>query len=171
MAVFSPWALAPLAFLAGCVLLSRSRFRRGVASSCDRCGRAFCPRCRRFGDPPDYCTMCARMLRREVSDIEAQAAEASAARRRASARASVGRIVSLFLPGSHAFEEGRPIAGALTLFFFFLGAAAVLLDHRFFDPLTLPPSGPRASVVAGAVLALLVWLRAQFVGRRAPGGA
>ena len=68
-------------------------------------------------------------------------------------------------------EEGRPIAGALTLFFFFLGAAAVLLDHRFFDPLTLPPSGPRASVVAGAVLALLVWLRAQFVGRRAPGGA
>jgi tetratricopeptide (TPR) repeat protein len=171
MAVFSPWALAPLLFLVGGVLLARTRGRRGIASSCERCGRSFCPRCRRYGDPPDYCTMCARMLRREVSDIEAQAAEASAARRRASARARVGRVVSLFLPGSHAFEEGRPVAGTLTLFFFFLGAAAVLLDHHFFDPLTLPPSAPRASVVAGAAFALLVWLRAQFVGRRAPGGA
>jgi hypothetical protein len=115
--------------------------------------------------------MCARMLRREVPDIEAQAAEASAARRRVSARARVGRIVSLFLPGSHAFEEGRPVAGTLTLFVFSLGVAAAILDHRFFDPLTLPPSWPRASVLAGAALALLVWLRAQFVGRRAPGGA
>ena len=171
MAVFSPWALAPLLFLAGGVLLARSRRRRGVASSCERCGRAFCPRCRRYGDPPDYCTMCARMLRREVPDIEAQAAEASAARRRVSARARVGRIVSLFLPGSHAFEEGRPVAGTLTLFVFSLGVAAAILDHRFFDPLTLPPSWPRASILAGAALALLVWLRAQFVGRRAPGGA
>ncbi len=171
MAVFSPWALAPLFFLGGGVLLSRSRGRRAVASSCERCGRAFCPRCRRYGDPPDYCTMCARMLRREVSDIEAQAAEADAARRRASARARAGRIASLFLPGSHAFEEGRPVAGTLTLFLFFLGAATALVDHRLFDPLTLPPSVPRATVVAGAALALAVWLRAQLVGRRAPGGA
>ncbi len=170
-AIFSPWALAPLALLGVGIGLARFRQRRGVASICERCGRAFCNRCRRYGDPPDYCTMCARLLRREVSDIEAQAAEATAARRRASSRSRAGRIASLLLPGSHAFEEGRPLAGTWMLFLFFLGLAAAYLDERFFDPVTLPPSGLRVSVVAGGGLALLVWLRAQFVGRRAPGGS
>ena len=170
-AIFSPWALAPLALLASAIGLARLRHRRGVASICERCGRAFCDRCRRYGDPPDYCTMCARLLRREVSDIEAQAAEASAARRRASSRSRAGRIASLFLPGSHAFEEGRPLTGAAMLFLFFFGLAAAYLDERFFDPVTLPPAGLRVSVVAGTALALVVWLRAQFVGRRAPGGS
>lgn len=170
-AIFSPWAVAPLGFLAAGVLLARLRRRRGVASVCERCGRAFCNRCRRYGDPPVYCAMCARLLRREVSDIEAQAAEAAAARRRTAARARGSRIASLLLPGSHAFEEGRPLAGTAMLFFFFLGLGAAVLDERFFDPLTLPPSGVRVSVVVGGALAFLVWLRAQLVGRRAPGGA
>ena len=171
MAIVSPWALAPIALFGVGVVLARLRRRRGVASVCDRCGRAFCNRCRRYGDPPDYCTMCARLARREVSDIEAQAAEASAAQRRASSRSRAGRIASLLLPGSHAFGEGRPLVGTATLFLFFLGLAAVIIDERFFDPVTLPPVGLRLSVVAGGALALLVWLRAQFVGRRAPGGA
>ena len=170
MALVSPWALAPLALLGAGIGLSRLR-RRGVASSCERCGRAFCNRCRRYGDPPDYCTMCARLLRREVSDIEAQAAEASAARRRASSRSHAGRLVSLLLPGSHAFEEGRALMGAATLFLFFFGLAAVVIDERYFDPVTLPSAGLRLSMILGGALALLVWLRAQFVGRRAPGGS
>jgi tetratricopeptide (TPR) repeat protein len=170
MAVVSPWALAPLALLGAGIGLARLR-RRGVASICERCGRAFCNRCRRYGDPPDYCTMCARLLRREVSDIEAQAAEATAARRRASSRSRAGRLVSLLLPGSHAFGEGRPLMGAATLFLFFFGLAAVVIDERYFDPVTLPSEGLRLSMIAGGVLALLVWLRAQFVGRRAPGGS
>jgi tetratricopeptide (TPR) repeat protein len=170
MAFFSPWAFAPIALLGVGIGLARLR-RRGVASICERCGRAYCNRCRRYGDPPDYCTMCARLLRREVSDIEAQAAEASAARQRASSRSRAGRVASLLLPGSHAFEEGRPLMGAATLFLFFFGLAAAVIDERFFDPVTLPPGGLRLSVVVGGALALLVWLRAQFVGRRAPSGS
>ncbi|HWZ86448.1 MAG TPA: tetratricopeptide repeat protein, partial [Thermoanaerobaculia bacterium] len=63
-ALFSPWTLAPLAVLGFGILFARSR-RRGVAAVCDRCGRAFCNRCRRYGDPTDYCTMCSRTFRKE----------------------------------------------------------------------------------------------------------
>jgi hypothetical protein len=61
--------------------------------------------------------------------------------------------------------------GAATLFLFFFGLAAAVIDERFFDPVTLSPGGLRLSVVVGGALALLVWLRAQFVGRRAPSGS
>jgi hypothetical protein len=38
--------------------------------------------------------------------------------------------------------------------------------------LTLPPeSGLRATVILGAALAAVVWIRAQLVGRRAPSGS
>ena len=169
--LLSPWALAPLAVLALGILVARSR-RRGVAAICDKCGRAFCNRCRRYGDPPDYCTVCARGLRKENVDIEVQAAEASAMQRRLAWRSRASRILSLLLPGSHAFQEGRPAAGAFTLFAFFFGLAAAVVDERLFDPLTLPPpAGVRLTVVLGGALALIVWLRAQLVGRRAPGGA
>ncbi|HEY1435585.1 MAG TPA: hypothetical protein VGG65_09435 [Thermoanaerobaculia bacterium] len=170
-AVFSPWALAPLAALGLGVLIARSR-KRGVAFLCDRCGRAFCNHCRRYGDPPDYCTMCSRAFRKENVDIEIQAAEASAMQRRNAWRSRASRVLSVFLPGSHAFQEGRPAAGAFTLFAFFFGLAAALVDERLFDPLTLPPpAGLRLTVVLGGALALAVWLRAQLVGRRAPGGS
>lgn len=171
-ALVSPWALAPIGvFLAG-VFLARVRRRRGVAVACERCGRAFCNRCRRYGDAPDYCTMCARFFRREALEIEVQAAEAAAAQRRATLSARAGRVLSLVLPGTRAFQEGRPIAGTLTLFAFFFGLAAVLLDAKLFDPLTLPPAGPwRATMVFGGALALVVWLRAQLAGRRAPIGS
>ncbi|HKD19342.1 MAG TPA: hypothetical protein VKG23_15935, partial [Thermoanaerobaculia bacterium] len=106
------------------------------------------------------------------ADIEVQAAEAAAMQRRASRRARASRLVSLVLPGSHAFLEGRPVAGALTLFLFFLGVAMAWLDEKLFSPLSLPPAeGIRVTVAIGAALALLTWLQAQLVGRRAPSGS
>lgn len=171
-ALFSSWALAPLAVLGLGMLIARRRWRRGVASICDRCGRTLCNRCRRYGDPPDYCTMCSRAFRKESVDIEVQAAEASGMQRREAWRARASRIASAFLPGSHAFREGRPVAGALTLFAFFFALAAAVVDEKLFDPLTLPPAaGLRLTVVLGGAVACLVWLRAQLVGRRAPGGS
>jgi tetratricopeptide (TPR) repeat protein len=172
-ALISPWALAPLGALLLGVLLARRRRRRGLASLCERCGRAFCNRCRRYGDPALYCTMCCRtFLRKENVDIEVQVAEARQLQQRASGRARASRIASLLLPGSHAFLEERPVAGASALFAFFFGLAAAIIDEKLFDPLTLaPPGGLRATVVLGSALALLVWIRAQLVGRRAPGGS
>lgn len=172
-AFLSLWSLAPIGALAAGVLLTRMRRRRGLATLCERCGRAFCNRCRRYGDPAIYCVMCARLyLHKESADIEVQVAEAKAMQQRVSRRARASRIVSLLLPGSHAFLEERPVAGAITLFLFFFSVAAAVVDERLFDPLTLPPGGgPRMTVVAGGALALVVWLRAQLVGRRAPGGS
>ena len=114
--------------------------------------------------------MCSRSFRKESADIEAQTAEAAAMRRRLSARSRASRLLSLVLPGSHAFLEGRPVAGAATLFLFFLGVAAAVIDLQYFNPLALPPpQGVRLTLVLGGVLAAVVWLRAQLVGRRAGG--
>jgi len=171
-ALVSPWTLAPLALLVLGAVLARSRGRRGIAVLCERCGRAFCNRCRRYGDPPDYCSMCSRTFRKEPLEIEVQAAEAAAMRSRLSARSRASRLLSLVLPGSHAFLEGRPVAGAATLFLFFLGVAAAVVDLQYFNPLALPPPpGVHLTLVLGGALAAVVWLRAQLVGRRAPGGA
>lgn len=172
-ALISPWALAPIGVLIFGVFLARLRRRRGLASLCEHCGRSFCNRCRRYGDPGLYCTMCSRTyVRKENVDIEIQVAEARQMQGRAARRARTSRIASLLLPGSHAFLEERPVAGGVTLFLFFFGLAAALIDEKLFDPLTLPPPGGlRATVILGGALAALVWIRSQLVGRRAPGGS
>src|SRR4030095_12434250 len=125
-------------------------------------------RCRRYGDPALYCAMCARLyLRKESVDIEIQVAETKSMQRRATWRQRAGRLASLLFPGSRAFFEERPYAGAVTLFFFFLGLAAAILDASLLDPLTLPPTGAiRATMIAGAALAFGIWLRAQLAPRK-----
>ena len=118
------WSLPPLAALALGSLLERLR-RRGLAGECQRCGRAFCHRCRRYGDPALYCSACARMaLRKESVDIGEQALEARALQRRLTWRHRARRLVSLLAPGSHAFGCERPGAGAVTSLVFFFGLAA-----------------------------------------------
>ncbi len=172
-ALISVWALAPLGVLFAGILFARLRRRRGLASLCERCGRAFCNRCRRYGDPALYCTMCSRtFLRKEDVDIEVQVAEARQMQARATRRARASRIASLLLPGSHALLEERPVAGGITLFLFFFGLAAAIIDGKLFDPWMLrPPGAMRATVIFGGALAALVWIRAQLVGRRAPSGS
>ncbi len=167
------WSLAPLAALALGALLARFRRRRGLAEECARCGRAFCNGCRRWGDASLYCAACSRLhAKKDDVDIEEQVAETRAMQRRALWKHRASRIASLLLPGSHAFASGRPFRGAAVLFVFFFGLAAAIVDDRFFDPFTLPPEGGlRLTVVAGAAVAALVWLRAQWGARRVPSGS
>ncbi len=170
---YSPyWTFAPLAALGLGLLLARRR-ERDVAQDCDRCGRPFCKRCRRFGDPSLYCAACWKLhMRKDDVDIEDQVAETKAMQRRASGKHLAVRIASLVLPGSHAFASQRPVLAAAALLVFFSAVGAALLDEKFFDPLTLPPLGNiRATVVAGAALAAAVWLRAQWGARRVPSGS
>jgi tetratricopeptide (TPR) repeat protein len=172
--VMIPWSLPPIGVLLLGALLTSRRARRGLATECDRCGRVICNRCRRYNDPAQYCAMCSQIyLRKESVDIEIQVAETRAAQRRAKWRQRAGRIASLLFPGSRAIFEERAVAGVFTLFVFFFGLAAAILDESLFDPMTLPPTGGiRATVVAGAALAFLVWLRAQLAARRVvPGGS
>jgi tetratricopeptide (TPR) repeat protein len=171
LALLSVWSLAPIAALLAGPLLARFR-RRELASECARCGRVMCDRCRRYGDPALYCAMCARFfLKREDVDIELQASEARAMQRRALWRSRSSRLASVLLPGSGAFFGERPAAGAVTLLLFGFGLAAALVDEKLFDPLTLSPRGPGATVVLGGLLALVVWVRAQFDARKAPHGS
>jgi tetratricopeptide (TPR) repeat protein len=168
----SPWSLPPLSALALGTVLARVRRRRGLAAECARCGRASCGRCRRWGESSVHCAMCSLMLhKKDDVDIEDQVAEMKAMQRRVRWRHRASRIASLILPGAHAFASDRPVRGAGGLFLFFFGLAAAIIDERLFDPLTLPPEGRiRITVVAGAALAALVWLRAQWGARGVPSG-
>ena len=164
-------ALLPIGALAVGLVLARRR-ERDVSLECDRCGRPFCKRCRRWGDPSLYCSACWRaQSHKEDVDIEAQVAETQAMQRRAAGKHRAARIVSIFLPGSHAFASRRPITAAVGLLAFFTAVGVALLDERYFDPLTLPPmGGVHATVVAGAAIAAAIWLRAQWGARRMPSG-
>ena len=168
---FPAWMFAPLAALALGILSARRR-DRDVALDCDRCGRPFCKRCRRWGDPSLYCAACWKLhMKKDDVDIEDQVAETKAMQRRASGKHLAIRIVSLFLPGSHAFASRRPLRAAAILLLFFTAVGAAVLDDKYFDPLSLPPLGPvRATVVAGAAIAAALWLRAQWGARRVPSG-
>ena len=167
------WSAVPVGFLILGMGIDRLRRRRGLSYECGRCGRAFCDRCRRYGDPTLYCTPCASTLvRKEGPDIEVQVSETRAMQRRLTWRHRVSRMVSLVAPGSSAFRDGRPIAGLIALFLFFTCVAAAVVDGKLFDPLTLPPEGPwRATVVVGAALAAVLWLRGQLTARRTPSGS
>lgn len=169
----SGWSLPPLAALAFGMYLERGWRRRGVAEECARCGRAYCGRCRRWGDTSLYCTTCTRLYaKKEDVDIAEQVSETRAMQRRALWKHRASRIASLVLPGSHAFASGRPVRAAAALFVFFFGLAAAIVDDRVFDPFTLPAQGGlRPTVVAGAALAALLWLRAQWGARRVPSGS
>jgi hypothetical protein len=80
--------------------------------------------------------------------------------------------VSLVAPGAHQFGFDRPARGAMTMLVFFCAVGAVLIDHRFFDPLSLPPEGAvRATVVVALAIAFVVWVRAQWLARRVPSGS
>jgi tetratricopeptide (TPR) repeat protein len=169
---FPSWTLAPLGALVLGIVIARRR-DRDVAQNCDRCGRPFCKRCRRWADPSLYCTACWRLhMRKDDVDIEDQVAETKAMQRRADRRHLAVRVASLLLPGSHAFASRRPARAAAVLLVFFTAIGAAVLDERFFDPLTLPPlGGVRLTVVVGGALALALWLRAQWGARRVPSGS
>ena len=162
------WTLAPLgAWLARRRARAPARARRGWRLECERCGRAVLqslPALRRSD----------ALLRDVLAPVPAQGRVPTSRSRwprpaqmqqRASwpdarARASPRSL----LPGSRAFFEERPLAGAITLFLFFFGLAAAL--HRR-APLrsadAAAPGGLRATVVRRRALA------ARRLGARAAG--
>jgi hypothetical protein len=169
---FPAWMFAPLAALGLGIFLARRR-ERDIALDCDRCGRPFCRRCRRFADPSLYCAACWKLhMRKDDVDIGEQVAETKAMQRRAARRHFAVRLASLVLPGSHAFASRRPGRAAAVLLAFFTALGAAYLDEKFFDPRTLPPLGSlRWTVAAGAAIAAALWLRAQWGARKVPSGS
>ena len=117
--------------------------------SCERCGRAFCNRCRRYGDPALYCAMCSRsFLRKENVDIEAAgrrgAADAAAASGAGRARAGSRRCCCRARTRSSKTGPSRARSRSFSSSSAWPRRSST---SRLFDPLTLPPaSGLRATV-------------------------
>lgn len=156
-ALASPLTIAPWVTLLLGVLLAAHRQRRGLASECARCGKAFCSRCKRYGDPPLYCSSCVRIpSRKEPLGIAAQLAQTTEARARVRRRDLICRVTSLLLPGTHRFFAQRPVSGFVVLFLFFFCVAAAVVGTSLFDPRELPPAGEPPLLLAFSVCAAFV---------------
>jgi len=157
-ALRSPATLGPLAALALALTFGWWRTRRGMAAECVRCGRPFCARCKRFGDPPLFCTPCVGVeMRREDTGIEAQVRQAKEARRAVRRRDRVCRIVSLFLPGTHSYFAEHPGRGFTLLFAFFFALAAAGIGWSFFQVRPLAPRPIASPLAVGSSLAALIF--------------
>jgi tetratricopeptide (TPR) repeat protein len=172
-ALRSPATIGPLAALAAAFLWAWWRGRRGVAAECLRCGRPFCYRCKRYGDPPLFCTPCVRLeIRREEADIDAHVQQTREVKRRVAWRDRACRALSAFLPGTHAYFSERSVRGFFVLLGFWFALAAAVIGWRFFEirPLT-PGLGWRPLTVTAALSALAIWLAGNTSAWRKSHGA
>lgn len=172
-AVRSPATLGPLAALVLALAWAWWRGRRGMAAECVRCGRPFCALCKRYGDPPLFCTPCVRLeIKREEPGIEAHVVQSQEARRRVRRRDRACRLLSLLLPGTHPYFSERAGRGFALLFAFFFALAAALVGWHFFQirPLAPRPLLTPLAVGAGAA-ALGLWVSGNVSAWRNSHGA
>ena len=172
-ALKSPATLGPVVALILAFAFAWWRGRRGMAAECVRCGRPFCVRCKRYGDPPLFCTPCVRLeIRREEQGIEAHVEQTKEMRRRVAHRDRVCRALSFFLPGTHSYFAERAGRGFAALFAFFFAVAAALIGWRFFE---IRPLAPRpiwsALTVVSALLAAALWASGNVSAWRNSHGA
>ena len=114
-------------------------------------------------------------MKKDDVDIEEQVAETQAMQRRASGRHRAIRIVSLFLPGSHAFASptGPSRAAAILLCCSSSAVGAAVLDERLLRSAVASAARARARDGRGGrrIAGGFVWLRAQWGARRVPSGS
>ena len=144
----------------GVVLLPlRSRWM-WVASTCSRCGRVFCPRCKTATESSIYCSQCISVfLKRDVVSIEQQSAKLEQVRRWEAASATARRLSAVLVPGAGSILAGklwRGVAIALAAWLMLTGALA-------WAPRFLPSIEPLAAVLPVQVMLLaffaVVWVR------------
>jgi tetratricopeptide (TPR) repeat protein len=172
-ALRSPATLGPLAALLLALLGAWWLRRRGVAGECVRCGRPFCGYCKRYGDPPLFCTPCVRLeIRREELGIQAHVEQTRETRRRIAGRDRACRALSALLPGTHAYFSEQPFRGLAVLLGFFFALAASVVGWRFFEIRPLAPQPLWGTLtVAAAVAALILWLAGNAAAWRRSHGA
>jgi hypothetical protein len=152
--VLAPWGALLFAWAFGAI-----RSRRGLATECARCGRAFCRLCKRYGGPAVLCGRCVRLQgRKESVSEEAREEDLRETASRSGRRRGVLAAVTLFAPGVHRFFAGKPLLAALSLVVFFLALAVAIGAPAMFE---LRPLAPRSAAVAGriaaAAVAFLLW--------------
>lgn len=136
------------------VLALRSRYS-WLSSSCIRCGRLFCRRCKSAMESESYCSQCISVfLKRDVVSIEQQSAKLSQIRRWELVAGTGRRLVTAVLPGSGPIVRGRIWIGLATTglaWFLALGVVVVV-------PSYLTSVEPQASWLPLEVLLALAFL-------------
>lgn len=123
-----------IAALIGLVLLA-IRAKRGLgaleASSCEKCGRAFCSRCHAAARSSAYCTQCVHLYVKKdgVSPVVRAQKVKEVERHLAMSNVAV-RLFNLVLPGAGSMLANRVISGAITMLLWGAAIAALLLPAR-----------------------------------------
>lgn len=142
-------ALTALVFAIGHLLL-RER-TTGFASTCLKCGRSFCHRCRLSQERQSYCAQCVNIfLKKDTVGIESQVAKRRQVARHQLALRLERRLGDLVLPGLGLGFAGRPLLGA--------PFAAVALACVAIGAVWLP------TFVAPAMMSAPVWPLQGFLG-------
>jgi len=142
--------IAPVMFM--------KRRRAGLAGSCIKCGRTFCPRCKSARESTTYCTQCIHIyLKRDGVSVATKRSKLEEVGQHQSGMMRRNKFFATFLPGSAQLLEGRTIAGFLGLFVFLLAVCLAILVGRL-APVLAPGELPKMIVrIAAVAIAVLTW--------------
>lgn len=150
---------AVVSFVLALYLWGRRR-KTGLANSCIKCGRTFCPRCKSARESTTYCTQCIHIyLKRDGVSIDTKRKKLEEVTAHQSGMTRRNKLFATFLPGAAQMLEGRIVAGVIGTFFFGLFVAVAVLIGRL-----APAIGPAADAaqlmvrIAAIVLAVVIWL-------------
>jgi Tfp pilus assembly protein PilF len=150
---------ALLSLLLALVLWTRRR-KTGLANSCIKCGRTFCPRCKSARESTTYCTQCIHIyLKRDGVSIDTKRKKLEEVTAHQTGMVRRNKLFATFLPGAAQMLEGRIGAGVVGSFLFGLFVAMALLIGRL-----APAIGPAADTaqlmvrIVAIVLAAVVWI-------------
>ena len=139
-------------------LLWFKRSRHGIAGSCIKCGRTFCPRCKSARESSTYCTQCIHIyLKRDGVSVATKRTKLEEVGQHQSGMLRRNRLIATFLPGSAQLLEGRTIIGIAGLFVFLFAVCLAVLVGRL-APVLTPGELAKMMVRALAiVIAVVTW--------------
>jgi tetratricopeptide (TPR) repeat protein len=135
------------------------RRRAGLAGSCIKCGRTFCPRCKSARESTTYCTQCIHIyLKRDGVSVATKRSKLDEVGQHQSGMLRRNRFFATLLPGSAQLLEGRTVVGFIGLFVFLLAVCMALLVGRL-APVLAPGELAKMVVrVLAIAIAVLTWL-------------
>jgi len=161
-----PFALAALVtmiFAIGHYLLREHT--TGFATTCLKCGRPFCRRCRLSQERQSYCAQCVNIfLKKDTVGIDAQLAKRKQVGRHQLALRLERRLGDLLLPGLGLGISGRPLlGGALAAVSLCCATAAAFWLPRFVSPMLMFADLLPLQIAIG-----VVWLATLVVAQAVP---
>jgi hypothetical protein len=158
--VVNPITIGAVISLLLALFLWTRRRSAGLANSCIKCGRTFCPRCKSARESTTYCTQCIHIyLKRDGVSIDTKRKKLEEVTTHQNGMTRRNKLFATFLPGAAQMLEGRITAGIIGSFLFGLFVAMAILIGRL-----APAIGPAADTaqlivrIAAIVLAVIVWI-------------